>query len=175
MISLSQAAKNYASERHTATNHTYDDKPYAFHLQMVAEAADSFSQSYDPATREVIIAAAWCHDVIEDARETYNDVKKVLGEEVAEIVYALTNDKGRTRTERAGEKYYAGIRQTPYATLVKLCDRIANVRHSRQTAGRMLAIYQKEYPLFRSKLYVAGEFEEAWQALENLLQGNVRQ
>ena len=37
----------------------------------------------------------------------------------AEIVYALTNDKGRTRKERAGEHYYAGIRETPYAPFVK--------------------------------------------------------
>jgi len=59
------------------------------------------------------------HDSIEDARLTYNDVMKVarnmMTEEQAlmatEIVYALTNEKGRTRAERAGEKYYQGIRE----------------------------------------------------------------
>ena len=69
---------------------------------------------------------------------TYNDVKKVAGsmltEEQAlmatEIVYALTNDKGRSRAERAGEKYYQGIRETPYAPFVKLCDRLANITYS---------------------------------------------
>lgn len=169
MMRLSEVAQTYAVARHAACNHLYDDKPYAFHLQMVAQTADIFTQSYDPQTREIIIAAAWCHDVIEDARETYNDVKKSLGEEVAEIVYALTNDKGRTRAERAGEAYYSGIRQTPHATLVKLCDRIANVKHSLHTRGRMLEIYKKEYPTFRSKLYVEGELEGVWAELERLL------
>ena len=48
----------------------------------------------------------------------------------AEIVYALTNEKGRTRAERAGVKYYEGIRAVPYAPMVKLADRMANVRFS---------------------------------------------
>lgn len=169
MPSLSTIAQTYASERHAACNHLYDGKPYAFHLQMVAEAATSFSKAYDSETREVIIAAAWCHDVIEDARETYNDVKKVLGEDVAEIVYALTNDKGRTRKERAGDRYYAGIKKTQHATLVKLCDRIANMRHSKETGGRMFEIYQKELPAFRDRLYVKGELEELWTELDEML------
>ena len=62
-----------------------------------------------------------------------------------EIVYALTNDKGRTRAERAGEKYYKGIRETPYAPFVKLCDRLANVTYSCEADGhrgtRMKDVY----------------------------------
>ena len=40
-------------------------------------------------------------------------------------MYALTNEKGRTRAERAGVKYYEGIRAVPYAPMVKLADRMA--------------------------------------------------
>ena len=47
-----------------------------------------------------------------------------------EIAYALTNEKGRTRAERANEKYYEGIRSTKYAPMVKYADRIANLRFS---------------------------------------------
>ena len=75
---------------------------------------------------------AYYHDSIEDARLTYNDViriaKRWMDDEQAliatEIVYALTNDKGRTRAERAGEKYYQGIRETAFAPFVKLSDRL---------------------------------------------------
>jgi hypothetical protein len=85
-----------------------------------------------------VIFSGYYHDSIEDARQSYNDILKVarslLTEEQAlmatEIVYALTNEKGRTRAERANDKYYAGIRQTPYAPFVKLCDRLANVSFS---------------------------------------------
>ncbi|MFK7924293.1 MAG: HD domain-containing protein [Bacteroidia bacterium] len=164
-----QNAQSYASECHANCNHRYDEHPYAFHLAMVAEAATALSKDYDTAIRERIVAAAWCHDLIEDARETYNDVKKVLGVEVAEIVYALTNEKGRTRSERANSKYYEGIKATPYATLVKVCDRIANVRHSRDKGSRMYETYAAEYPNFKAKLYEPGQYEAAWQMLTSLL------
>ena len=70
----------------------------------------------------------------------------------AEIVYALTNDKGRTRAERAGERYYKGIRETPYAPFVKLADRRANFTYSCRKAGsaneHMRKVYQQELPHF---------------------------
>ena len=104
---------------------------------------------------------AYYHDSIEDARQTYNDVlrtaKKWMTEEqalmAAEIVYALTNDKGRTRGERAGEKYYNGIRVTPYAPFVKLCDRLANVTYtcsidSGRKGSRMREVYKGEMGKF---------------------------
>ncbi|MEO0473727.1 MAG: HD domain-containing protein [Bacteroidota bacterium] len=164
-----QTAIDYASRCHAATNHTYDEHPYAFHLSLVAEAAKKFIGDYDEQTQQTILAAAWCHDLIEDARETYNDVRKVVGEEVAELVYALTNEKGRNRAERANDKYYQGIRETQYATLVKVCDRIANLQHSINTQSRLAAIYAKEQPNFRSKLYVEGEYENAWRHLQALV------
>ena len=69
-----------------------------------------------------------------------------------EIVYALTNDKGRSRAERAGEKYYQGIRETPYAPFVKLCDRLANITYSCAGEGahslHMKEVYKHEMPHF---------------------------
>ena len=74
----------------------------------------------------------------------------------AEIVYALTNDKGRTRSERAGENYYRGIRQTPYAPFVKLADRLANTTYScSQTNSdnlHMKEVYRREMPHFLSAI-----------------------
>ena len=69
-----------------------------------------------------------------------------------EIAYALTNDKGRSRAERAGEKYYQGIRETPYAPFVKLCDRLANITFScsadNSDSRRMREVYKGEMPHF---------------------------
>ena len=130
-----------AHELHENVNQIYgDDLPYGFHLDMVAEGVEEFGHLVCVREEDVlpIFFGAFFHDTIEDARQTYNDVmkeaRKWLSEEQAlmatEIVYALTNDKGRTRAERAGEKYYKGIRETPYATFVKLCDRLANVTYT---------------------------------------------
>ncbi|MEM6687386.1 MAG: phosphohydrolase [Bacteroidota bacterium] len=152
-LTIAEKAQRYAIEKHREANHFYDQYPYEFHLQMVVHAAQQFIHLIPEDEQQNVLAGCWVHDVIEDARETYNDVKKALNEDIAELAFALTNDKGRTRQERAGEKYYAGIRNTPYATFIKLCDRIANATHSKNTGSRMLAVYRKENPAFIAKLY----------------------
>jgi len=168
-LSLSKRASAYAIACHTACCHLYDGQyPYAFHLEMVANAALPFIQDEDAASRELILAGCWCHDLIEDARQSYNDVKQALGEAVAEIAYALTNEKGRSRAERANARYYTGIRNTRHATLVKLCDRIANVQYSKAQGGRAWIRYREEQPHFRASLYVPGQYEAAWAELEQL-------
>ncbi len=112
---------------------------------------------FDPGQQELIRAGCWLHDVIEDCRLTYNDVKAEMGMEVSEIAYALTNEKGRNRRERANDKYYEEIRSTPLAAFVKLCDRIANVRYSSQTRSRMINAYMKENENFCSKVHIGEE------------------
>lgn len=168
---LSEKAKAYATQKHAETNHFYDGHPYAFHLAMVAEEASKYISDYDQETQEQILAGAWCHDLIEDARETYNDVKKVVGIEVAEIVYAVTNKKGRNRAERADAEYYAGIKANPKATLVKIADRLANVRHSKRGNSRMFGLYKGEFEKFKGALYTPGVFEAAWGDLERIFEG----
>lgn len=154
---LLEKAKEFAIICHQSTNHWYDGRPYSYHLMMVNEAAQKFIHLIPEQDREVVLSACWVHDVIEDTRMTYNDVKTVLGEKVADIAYALTNEKGKNRAERANDKYYEGIRNTPHATFVKLCDRIANIQHSKNTASSMLKKYAKENPNFQQKLFFSDE------------------
>jgi hypothetical protein len=133
---------------------------------MVAGEATEFGHLVCADERDVvpIMFGAYYHDSIEDARLTYNDVMKIarsfMDAEQAlmatEIVYALTNEKGRSREERANEKYYAGIRATPYAPFLKLCDRVANITFS--CAGKdadnlhMKEVYKKEVPHFLASI-----------------------
>lgn len=140
-------------EQHESTNHMYDTYlPYRFHLLIVAEAAKRFKGLIPDNDFETVKLSAYGHDLIEDTRTSYNDVKQVLGESVADIVYALTNEKGRNRKERANDSYYQGIRDTKYAVFVKLCDRIANVQYSKMTGSRMFEMYKKENPEFMTQL-----------------------
>lgn len=151
--SLLQNARQFAIDAHADTNHKYDQHPYSYHLQMVVNAAMKYIYLIPYQSQETVLAACWCHDVIEDARQTYNDVKKITNEEVAELAFALTNDKGRSRSDRAGESYYEGIRNTPFAVFIKICDRIANAEHSANTNSRMYEVYRKENENFMAKLY----------------------
>ena len=155
--------RQMAHDLHESVNQTYAGLfPYGFHLDMVVEGVRNYGYTVCAREEDVLplFFAAYYHDSIEDARLTYNDVMRVARDEMTEeqalmateIVYALTNDKGRTRAERAGEKYYQGIRETPYAPFVKLCDRLANITYSCTGEGnkgtRMREVYKGEMPHF---------------------------
>lgn len=152
---------------HCGVNQTYGDNlPYGYHLDMVAGLVARYADEVcrDEADMLPLYFGAYFHDSIEDARLTYNDVMKlarqILDERQAylatEIVYALTNEKGRNRHERANEKYYQGIRETPYAPFVKLADRMANMTYSCvQQDGmnnRMREVYRNELPHFMAAI-----------------------
>ena len=150
-------AKN-AEFIHNEVNQKYDDKPYFVHLSSVAHYAEVYGHNVCENDNDILplIFGAYFHDSIEDARLTYNDVtaiaRKYMTNQQAyvatEIVYALTNEKGRNRAERANEKYYSGIRETPFAPFVKMCDRFANMFYSSINKSRMIDVYKKEFEHF---------------------------
>ena len=159
--------KESAHTLHEHVNQHYDKvHPYGFHLDMVTASVFKYGHLVCQEERDVLplFFGAYYHDSIEDARQTYNDINKIahrwMGDRqsymAAEIVYALTNDKGRTRAERAGEKYYQGIRETPYAHFVKLADRLANITYSCSNSNdsneHMRTIYRMELPHFLESL-----------------------
>ena len=139
--------------RHRATNHMYDDYlPYEFHLRMAVEVARKFKHLIPAHRFDEYELGVWGHDLIEDTRTSYNDCKKVLGYFVAEVIYALTNGKGKTRKERADERYYKGIRETEGSIFGKLCDRIANVQYSAMSGSDKFEMYRHENPDFIKSL-----------------------
>ena len=166
--------------QHEGTNHMYDKYlPYEFHLRMVANAASKFMHLMVPKDKlhpgnSVSIdltLAAWGHDLIEDTRLSYNDVKETLGHNAAEIIYAVSNEKGKNRKERANEKYYEGIRNTSGAVFVKLCDRIANVQYSKMTGSRMFEMYRKENDEFMTSLgYTFNNSHQCSEMFEYLIE-----
>ena len=149
---------NDAEFIHNEVNQKYDDKPYLVHLSSVAHYAEVYGHNVCENKNDILplIFGAYFHDSIEDARLTYNDVtaiaRKYMTNQQAylavEIVYALTNEKGRNRAERANDKYYSGIRETPFAPFVKMCDRFANMSYSAMNKSRMIDVYKKELDHF---------------------------
>lgn len=159
-------------ERHRKTNHFYDTYlPYEFHLRMTANVYEDYKHLLDDeidyftgkkyegtrgdetvTLRSACHYAIWGHDLVEDCRVSYNEVSSYLGPEAADIIFAVTNEKGKTRKERANSKYYEGIRNTKGAVFVKLCDRIANVQYSKMTKSRMFEMYKDENNHFLDEL-----------------------
>lgn len=147
-------------------NQSYDIYPYTYHIKQVVAIAEELG--YD----ESVIVASALHDVLEDTDLSYNDVKKAFGKEVAEIVYAVTDELGRNRKERKS-KTYPKIRNNWKATAVKICDRIANVNQSRLYNDELFKTYQKEQEGFKkhvfSKEHPSVEMDKAWAKLEHTL------
>ena len=167
-------------DQHRNTNHYYDTYlPYEFHLRMVAQVGKDFKHLLpkinlvDNRNQDTLFELA-CHghDLIEDTRVSYNDVKNILGQFVADIIFAVSNEKGKVRSERANDKYYQGIRDTEGAVFVKLCDRIANVQYGKLTKSRQVEMYKKENEHFMDMLGWNGSptnpYFEMYQYLINL-------
>lgn len=145
-----------------------DEVPHTYHLKLVVDVLERFD------FREPeMICAGWMHDLIEDTNRSYNDIKERFGEDVAELVFLVTNELGRNRAER-NAKTYPKIRGHNAATALKLADRIANVEYGLANGGTMLDKYRKEYSAFRGALHVdVGDrrVERMWAFLDQLMSG----
>lgn len=170
-------------------NQKYDKTlPYSFHLKAVLAQVNKYVTVFYPKNRKwtpedtrflyIIRISAVGHDLIEDARMTYNDVKALvackgsyidLSEDIAEIIYACTEEKGRDREERHSQKFFDELKSHRLAVFVKLCDIMANSLYSKLVGSTMYDKYQKEFPRLKQELYIQGEYDELWKDLEKLL------
>lgn len=158
-------------ERHDVfCNQKYDTKfPYSMHLYFVVSQAKRFKDLLHPQELEIAISGCYGHDLIEDARATYNDIMNMVGKEVADIIYACTEDKGRNRTERHSEKYYKELANNRLAIFVKLCDILANVQYSILTNSSMYNKHKLEHEKTVKFLSAQGaDFKPMFQALDKL-------
>ena len=158
-------AKEFAFEKHYGQIYGKDESivPYVKHLQDVVDVLIRFGYS-----DEVILNAAWLHDSIEDTNTSYNDIKKLFGEEVAEMVYAVTDELGRNRKQRKS-KTYPKIMANEKALLIKLADRIANIEYAIKWESNLGDMYKKEQRDFEITLRKQGVFDKLWDHLNGLL------
>jgi hypothetical protein len=107
---------NNIFDAHKKVNQKYDGNEYKYHLLL----AFYFGYKYSMLCPKfnLVKLAIIGHDAIEDTNFTYNDILKLFDSNIygthkyiAEIIYVVTNEKGRTRKERANKKYYKGIRK----------------------------------------------------------------
>lgn len=153
----------FVSEHHK--NQTYGgDKPYTYHLRQVRDTCYRY-MPYLPYGQgiEVIVLAAWGHDLIEDCGVTREEIASRFGEEVAELIDLMSNVGPGSRKDRAAG-YYQKIRTSVSAVYLKLMDRIANIE-----AGGKVKMYREEHLVFKAGMYKAGEMDPIWNELDLLL------
>ena len=161
---LYDKAVQLATEKHSGQK--YGDCAYTAHLVKVEEVTRRYFDDTNNIGRDLIIGA-WLHDIIEDTDTSYVDVKDMFGKDIAELVYAVTNELGRNRQEKA-RKTYPKIKKHPYATYLKLADRIANIECSQKTDQKFKEMYKNERELLKKYLYVPNVAEKVWTDLITL-------
>lgn len=164
--SLYEEAKMVATLAHQYQ--TYDIYPYEKHLQDVVNILKRFGFSGD------YILAGWLHDTIEDCNISYNKIKKAFGENVAELVYAVTDPKARSRKDKK-KMVYKDIIAYPHSIIIKLADRIANFGHSIRMDNRdKTTMYAKEHFEFSQMLRPhtpnIAEAKALWEHLDKMVE-----
>lgn len=133
--------------------------PYEKHLDDVVEVLKKFSIVHPK-----YLCAGYLHDAIEDGAISYNKIKNHFGEEVAEMVFCVTDEMGRNRVEKK-RKTLPKTAGNPDAVIVKLADRIANISH-----GGKIDMYAKEFNDFYMHLYQPDKLAAPlWEHLKGLL------
>lgn len=164
---LINKARLFAIDCHRKVNQLYDGLPYHTHLLDVVNYVNKYKHLLPEKDYVLAICAAWCHDTLEDGNITYNDLKNALNREIADIVFLLTNHRGKTRNERANTDYYYGIKEDYIANFVKICDRLGNMTHGILFTGKMIDKYKEELPHFKDMIY-NGMYDEMWDLMNNI-------
>ena len=120
-------AFNFAYELHKDQKRK-SGEPYINHCLSVT----NILATYQSAT--VTLAAGLLHDTIEDCGVTYQDIKNEFNEDVADIVSAVTKIKNlpnvslEESSASTHRKLILAMAKDVRAVIVKLCDRLHNMR-----------------------------------------------
>ena len=98
--------------------------PYINHPIALAQILRVEGGVDDPA----VIAAALLHDTVEDTDTSYQELRGQFGTKVADIVAEVTDTKWLQKGSRKRLQISKASRSTQGAKLVKLADKIANLR-----------------------------------------------
>ena len=162
MIELEIHAARFAERAHAGQEYAGGDF-HEKHLARVAGTLRRFGVD-DP----VLLAAAWLHDTVEDTETTIDDIRREFGDDIADLVWRLTDEPGKNRKERH-RLTHIKIRGRPEAVRVKLADRIANVESALEERTHLLGMYRAEHRAFRDHLWQEAEWTEMWAHLDRLL------
>jgi guanosine-3',5'-bis(diphosphate) 3'-pyrophosphohydrolase len=75
-----------------------------------------------------VLIAAILHDTIEDTETTADELRSLFGDEITGIVLEVTDDKSLPKAERKRRQIEHAAHASTKAKLVKLADKICNLR-----------------------------------------------
>lgn len=150
-MNLILKAAAFATDAHKHQKRKYTGRPYIEHPGRVAARVATL-----PDVTEREVAAAWLHDVFEDCPEFIAVVKGNMPEDVVSLVQELTNTKHHPGVDRKSRKNADRERLRTvgrWAKLIKLIDRIDNVRDMDQADSGFRHLYLQESLLLANVLF----------------------
>ncbi len=124
-IGLVIRAVEFAAQKHRMQRRKDSDaSPYINHPIALMHVLCLDGGISDP----VVLAAAALHDTIEDTETTEEELRTIFGEEIAQIVVEMTDDKSLPKGERKRLQIEHAHRMSREGALVKLADKICNLR-----------------------------------------------
>ena len=103
-----------------------------------------------------LLLAAILHDTIEDTDTTADEIKAEFGEEVLSIVLEVTDDKSLPKQRRKQLQVENAPHKSPKAKLLKLADKISNVREIVSSPPKDWSLERKQEYLLWTEKVVAG-------------------
>lgn len=129
-LSILVSATAFAAEKHRNQRRKDEDaSPYINHPIALASVLVKEAGIHDHA----VLAAALLHDTIEDTATTSEELLKNFGELIAGVVVEVTDDKSLPKAERKRLQVEHAPSLSRQAKLVKLADKICNLRDMRHT------------------------------------------
>jgi (p)ppGpp synthase/HD superfamily hydrolase len=146
-------AVKFAAVAHSSVQQKrkYTGENYIVHPLAVANTVCKFGGT----TAEIV--AALLHDVVEDTPVTLDEVRAEFGDEVAEIVDGLTENKGAFKNRAVRKQHYGNaVRyKSRSVQLIKLADIADNVENIVEHDIRFAKTYLPEIELMLNNIHAA--------------------
>jgi (p)ppGpp synthase/HD superfamily hydrolase len=156
-----QPAIDFARAYHDA------DTPGYFDDHVLAVYREVARHTQDP---DVLIAAI-SHDVVEDTKATLQEILQRFGYTAAFYVDNVTDETGYPNRKAKKQHSYWKIRRHPNSILIKLCDRLDNLRRCmRDKEDRFGDMYVAEHYTFKAALWQPNQFVELWDEVDAMIE-----
>ena len=124
------AAARFAADRHAQQRRKgAAGEPYINHL---LEVAHLIALHTDPPDTELVVAGL-LHDTVEDTGVTFTELRERFGDDVANLVMEVTDDKTLPKQRRKELQVENAPHKSRRAQVIKLADKISNLRSIMET------------------------------------------
>lgn len=139
------SVRSFAEEKHK--DQKYGELDYMFHINMVVLCMRNLVKLNTKRGND-LIAAAYCHDLIEDQGVTKKEIAERFGCDVADLVAAVSAE-GESRKERHQDTKNK-LKAYPDAIDLKLVDRFCNMKCAREDfSEKKVKMYASEVDSYK--------------------------